>query len=253
MDGARKKLPGAEALGDFDVSDLKVRDAAGDVRALIPHPLGDAELIPQQPPAPPPPWWQNFKQQAEQNIPSAPAASAPGAQWAQQHLPPSGVRWWYREKFDTLPNTAQTRMQVRDTYTVPPGQALALFNIIPTAWTVSAISAVTEISSPALSFLASFRCVVAGHAAIDSEHVGAAPLGTTNNLWDTGVFNLPMFWGNASIPVPYAVYVKENESLQFEFIASNGFAGVYTALGGPTGILVGYRSIGFLMPMSYLF
>ena len=249
MDESGRKLPGAEALGDFDVNDLRGRLAPGELRSLTPAVESYVDLLPQAPPIAPPPWWQNPQKTVSGG--EAQGLSA-GAKWIRENFPPSTLQWWYRENSTNVPNGAATSLVVGTDYRVPPGQVLALMNVIPVLFTTNVTGQGTETDPFAVAYMASFRMTVSGRSALDVEHLSPAFGGVTINRWDTSLFNRPMYWGGQSSPVPYSIYVREGELLKFELLPSLTLSSIYTGLGGPTAIVCGYRAMGALFPMNYL-
>lgn len=254
MDDSRKRLPGAEALGNFDVSDLRGREPAESLRSLIPQALAGDDLIPQAPPPGPPAWWKNPMKPVDgaPQVAPTPQQELTAQRWLRDNFPPSTLQWWYRENSTLVPNTAATILTVGQEYRVPSGQALAIMNVIPVLFTTNATGQGTETDAFATAFVANFRMTIAGRSALDSEHIAPAFGGSTINRWDTGLFNRSMYWGGQSPPVPYSLYVREGELLKFELLPSTTLAAIYTALATPTAIVCGYRAMGALFPMTYL-
>lgn len=258
MDEGGRKLPGAEALGDFDVSDLSGRLSLGELRQLTPSADSYVDLLPQAPTVAPPPWWQNVAPGAPGEVPTAAQDMSAGAKWVRDNLGPSTVQWWYRENYTLIPNTAVTSLLIGQEYVVPAGQALGILNVTPTLFGSDGTGQAKSADALTLSFLSAFRMTVAGRSTLDVEHIGAAFGGGTANRWDTSIVNQPMYWGDSSVRVPFTLYAKEGEKLRFELINSGAvtmaqvFAAINTQL-TTTGCFCGYRATGVLVPMSYLF
>ncbi len=257
MDEGGRKMPGADALGDFDVSDLQGRLSLGELRELTPSTKSYVDLMPEAPKVLPPPWWENAAPGTPGAVPNTAQELSAGAKWVRDNLGPSSVQWWYRENYTQIPNTADLSLLLGNEYTVPSGQALAILNVTPMVFGSIGVSGETLETGPlALQFMTAFRMTIAGRSSLDVEHTGPAFGGGTSNRWDTGVVNQPMYWGNSSVRVTFTLYAREGEKVRFELIGPTTMASIRSAINTQltsTSAFAGYRATGVLIPMSYLF